>query len=106
MSRFSRRGLFGGLTLAVGVAVLASAAYAQDVVYVPTAPPTPRVEVVPPLPPGRVETWQPGYWHWNGAEYVWVAGHYVDAPRRGAVWIPGRWEQRPQGWVYIAGHWG
>jgi hypothetical protein len=106
MSRFSRRGLLGGLALAVGAGALASAAYAQDVVYIPTAPPTPRVETVPPPPPGRVETWQPGYWQWNGAGYVWVGGRYVETPRRGAVWIPGRWEHRPQGWIYVAGHWG
>jgi hypothetical protein len=106
MSRFSRRGLLGGLTLAVGAGMVANAAYAQDVVYIPTAPPTPRVETVPPPPPGRVETWQPGYWQWTGAGYVWVSGRYVETPRRGAVWIPGRWEHRPQGWIYVAGHWG
>jgi len=100
-------GLASGLTIAVGASVLATAAFAQDVVYVPTAPPPPRVETVPVLPPDRVdvERWQPGYWRWNGAEYSWVEGHYVEAPRRGVAWIPGRWEQRAGGWVYIQGHW-
>lgn len=100
------RGLMGSLTVVLGAGVLVGAAHAQDVIYVPTAPPPPRVETMPAPPPDRVETWQPGYWHWNGAEYVWTGGHYVSAPRRGAVWIPGRWEQHPRGWIYIQGHWG
>lgn len=107
MSGFSRRGPMAGLILAVGAGLLASAAQAQDVVYVPTAPPTPRVEVVPPPPPDRaaVEVWRPGHWRWDGAQYVWVGGHYVTVPRSGAVWVPGRWERHPRGWVYIEGHW-
>jgi hypothetical protein len=108
MSISSRRGLLGGLTFAVGASVLATAAYAQEVVYVPTAPPPPRVETIPVLPPSEVnvETWQPGYWRWNGAEYTWISGHYMAAPHPRAVWIPGRWEQRSRGWVYVQGHWG
>lgn len=107
MSRFNRRGLLGGLTIVVGASVLATAANAQEVIYVHTPPPPPRVETVPVLPPERVEMerWQPGYWQWTGAEYSWVDGHYVGMPRRGADWVPGRWESRPDGWVYIQGHW-
>ncbi|SJZ93833.1 YXWGXW repeat-containing protein [Enhydrobacter aerosaccus] len=105
MASFSRSGVLGGLTLVVGASVLAGVASAQDVIYVPAAPPPPRAEIVPTVPADRVVTWQPGYWRWTGAEYAWVAGHYVDAPRRGAVWIPGRWEQRARGWVYVDGHW-
>jgi hypothetical protein len=48
------------------------------------------VEVVPPPPaPGYV--WQPGYWSWNGVQYVWVPGAYVVAPFVHAVWMPGAW---------------
>jgi hypothetical protein len=107
MSSFNRRGLIAGLTVALSVGVLGCSAHTQEVVYVPTAPPAPRVEVVPTLPAERVdEAWQPGYWRWTGSEYVWVSGHYVSTPRRGAVWIPGRWERQPRGWVYNEGHWG
>jgi WXXGXW repeat (2 copies) len=43
------------------------------------APPAPVVEVAPPPPaPGYV--WQPGYWSWNGVQYVWVPGVYVVPP--------------------------
>jgi hypothetical protein len=71
-------------------------------------PPPPRVEVIPALPPERIERefWQPGYWRWSGNRHVWVEGHYVVRPRPAAVWVPGRWERRPNGWLFIEGHWG
>lgn len=110
MHSLSRRALFGGVVIAIATSVALKAAQAQlqAEIIVPTAPPPPRVEVVPVLPPERVEreVWRPGHWQWNGHEYVWVAGHYVERPRRGAVWVPGRWERRPHGWVYLEGHWG
>ena len=109
MTSFARRRLFGGLTLLTGAAALAGPASAQlqAEIFVPIAPPPPRVEVVPVLPADRVEVerWQPGRWRWNGYEHVWVEGHYVHRPQPRAEWIPGRWDQRPRGWVYIDGHW-
>ena len=109
MNSFTRRGLLGGFAVATSVGLLAVPAMAQlqAEIYVPTAPPPARVEVVPVLPPERVEIehWQPGYWRWNGGEYVWTEGHYVARPQPRAVWAPGRWEQRPRGWVYVEGHW-
>ena len=109
MTNLTRRSLFGGVALVAGTAALAPSAMAQlqAEVYVPEAPPPPRVEVVPVLPHERVERefWHPGHWRWNGHEYVWIAGRYVDRPRTGAVWVPGRWERRPGGWLYIEGHW-
>lgn len=110
MNSFTRRGLLGGFAIATGAILVASSAFAQATiaeVYVPTAPPVPRVEVIPVLPPERVEIerWQPGYWRWSGHEYVWVEGHYMARPRARAEWVSGRWEQRPRGWVYVEGHW-
>lgn len=45
----------------------------------PYAPPAPLAEVesTPPAP-GMV--WIAGDWHWNGADYVWVPGHWVSPP--------------------------
>jgi hypothetical protein len=108
MSSFNRRSLFTGLSIVVGAGVLATGAFAQEVIYVHTAPPPPRVETIPVLPQDRVdvERWQPGYWRWTGAEYAWVDGHYVGMPHRGAVWVPGLWQQDARGWVYVQGHWG
>jgi len=108
MHPFSRRRLFGALAVVAGAGSLVVTAQAQaQEVFVERAPPPPRYEAVPVLPPERAERehWQPGYWRWNGHEHVWVEGRYVERPRRGAVWVPGRWEQRPRGWVFIEGHW-
>jgi len=109
MNTFTRRRLFGGILIGTGAAIMTVPAMAQleAEVYVPVGPPPPRVEVIPVLPPERVEVerWQPGYWRWNGHEHAWMEGHYVARPRSVAEWTPGRWEQRSRGWVYVEGHW-
>ena len=69
------------------------------------APPPPRVEVVPAPPRDAVE-WEPGHWHWDGREYRWMPGCYVDRPGRAAVYVPGHWDERPNGrWVWVEVHW-
>ncbi|MGA2087392.1 MAG: hypothetical protein ABSG66_00595 [Stellaceae bacterium] len=97
-------------TCRIGAAALAlvtgiSLAQAAQV-YVNIAPPAPQVEVVPPPPPGQPMEWRPGFWRWNGNQYVWVRGRYVHPPRMGAHWVPGHWAQGPRGWVWVRGHWG
>jgi hypothetical protein len=67
------------------------------------APPPLRVEVVPP-PPRPLVVWQPGTWHWNGASYVWLPGHYIERPA-GARWEHGHWGYRGGAWVWVPGHW-
>ena len=109
MNSVTRRSLLSGLTIVGAATAIAtpSQAQLQAEIYVPMAPPPPRVEVVPVVPAERIELehWQPGHWRWAGGEYVWVEGHYVHRPRPRAEWVTGRWEQRPRGWVYIEGHW-
>jgi hypothetical protein len=78
--------------------VVESAAPAYTVV------PAPRTEVVPPAP-GPAYVWQPGGWHWNGATYVWIAGHYVVRQPAWSRWVPGRWENRNGAWIWVPGHW-
>ena len=66
--------------------------------------PTPLIEAVPASPaPGYI--WQPGYWSWNGVQYVWISGTYVVAPFANAVWVPGRWFRHEHGWEWSDGHW-
>jgi hypothetical protein len=60
----------------------------NSVVTAPTAPPAPRVEVIPPSPGSRM-VWEPGHWSFNGATWDWVPGHYEAAPQPTAQWIPG-----------------
>jgi hypothetical protein len=63
------------------------------------------VGIAPPAPPGPGYDWQPGYWSWNGVQYVWVPGAYVVAPYVHAVWVPGAWIRHGPGWVWVAGRW-
>lgn len=48
------------------------------------APPPPHE---PPrgAPPFADAAWVPGYWHWDGVRYVWVAGHWEKAR---PAWAP------------------
>ena len=93
------------LLLCVALLTLAAVpSFARAGVVVGFAPPAPVVEVVPaPPPPGYV--WQPGYWSWNGVQYVWVPGTFVVPPFARAVWVPGSWVRHGGGWVWVGGHW-
>lgn len=74
-----------------------------DVVYVQTAPPDLRVEVIPKKP-GPKAVWIPGHWQFKGNKYIWVPGHWDKKPR-GSGWVAGHWKKRPRGWVWVPGHW-
>jgi hypothetical protein len=65
------------------------------------AVPVARVEPIPP-PPGERVVWQPGEWHWNGAEYVWRPGRYVERRAEYHRFEPGHWDGRGD---WIPGHW-
>jgi hypothetical protein len=92
--------LCGLALLIAGAPILA----AHVGVSVALRPPAPVVETIPPPSvPGRV--WTPGYWSWNGVDYVWVPGQYVVAPFPGAVWIGGRWVPRNHHWTWVDGRW-
>jgi hypothetical protein len=44
----------------------------------------PHGEALPDAPPGPApagKAWRVGYWHWDGTQYVWVAGHWEATPR-------------------------
>jgi len=73
-------------------------------VVVTRTPPAVRVEAET-VSPGERYVWTPGYWRWNGNDYVWVRGSWIVRPRPAAVWVAGHWVHRPGGWVWIAGHW-
>jgi len=80
----------------------------QEIVIAPTAPPPMRVETVPPPPSEEARTmyWRPGRWMWDGTNWAWAAGQYVERPAPQANWEPGRWEQRPNGgYVWVDGRW-
>jgi hypothetical protein len=95
---------------AIGLARAASAQeyYGPESLPPQPAPPPAAVEDYgpPPAPsmPAERAYWVRGHWDWNGVQYVWVGGHYVERPA-GLYWEPGRWVARDGQWVWIGGHW-
>ncbi len=95
--------------LAQSVQIITPApAPAQAVIIAPNAPPPPRVETIPPPPSveARVMYWRPGHWAWDGVNWNWAPGQYVQRPTPQAVWEPGHWAQQPTGgYVWVDGRW-
>ena len=79
-----------------------------NVIYAPSAPPAPRVEVAPaPTTTTVGMVWQQGSWAYQNGNWVWVPGQYVAWPQGYSVWQPGRWVQQPNGqYMWSPGHWG
>jgi hypothetical protein len=73
-------------------------------VVVRPAPPAPRVEVQPAAPDTRA-VWDPGHWNWDGRQYVWVPGRYIERPNVATRWEPGRWVAENGSWVWMEGRW-
>jgi hypothetical protein len=57
-------------------------------IVVPTAPPPPQAETLPPAP-SPTYVWEPGHWSWNGVQYFWNPGKYVERPTVSATYVPG-----------------
>jgi hypothetical protein len=94
-------------------------------------PPAPLADPQPPKPSTNAE-WVPGYWHWSGFEWGWIAGwwrvpegdleagltvHAPEAPpplreetpsarpAPNAVWTAGFWQWNDTTWVWVKGSW-
>lgn len=74
------------------------------VVVTRPAPPAARVEARPAAPDTRA-VWDPGHWNWDGRQYVWVSGRYIERPNVAMRWEPGRWMSENGSWVWMDGHW-
>lgn len=72
---------------------------------VPSTPPTPIAEPIPPQADAEA-LWIPGYWGWSQDrnDFVWICGVWRKYPP-GHIWIEGYWKQFPEGWVWIPGFW-
>jgi hypothetical protein len=95
------------LGVAIAVGLSACVVYERPApsyygVAVAVAPPPPQVVDVPPPQAGF--TWSPGYWNWNGQQYVWVGGSWV-AQRPGYRWVSAHWVGINGGWRFVRGHW-
>jgi len=71
----------------------------------PIAPPPLQYEPPPLLENLRGSVWRPGYWSWNGSDYVWVSGEVMARPDPTAVWFPDHWAHHTYGWAFVAGNW-
>jgi hypothetical protein len=81
---------------------------ADTAITAPKAPPPAHQEEVPAAPPGPANyfVWDDGHWHWDGKDYVWIPGRYIERPYIGANWVPGRWDDSGNTqWTYTPGHW-
>ncbi len=94
-------------------------------------PPAPQIEAQPPKASENA-TWVPGYWRWNGFQWLWLYGFWrvpqsdldqektatapdepppakveaaVVAPFPDAVWTPGYWHWAVGAWVWVPGRW-
>jgi hypothetical protein len=76
-------------------------------VVAPRRPPPERVEVRPAPPaPFEVVEWRPGHWRWDGRDWDWVPGAWIEKPHRAATWVPGHWDERGgERWVWVEGRW-
>ena len=93
------------LLLSLTVAVSPACAASRSRLYVRVGPPAPIVETRV-VAPGPDYVWIPGYHHWNGSAYAWVAGRWDRPPRAHATWVPGRWvREGRRGWYFVEGHW-
>lgn len=73
-------------------------------VYVVRRPPPERVEVIA-VGPGPGFVYVRGYWRYDGGDYVWVPGRWVQLDRRYREWVPGHWAHDRHGWYWVEGRW-
>jgi len=75
----------------------------------PAAPPAQKTETAT-VAPVRTAVWLPGFWQWDGAAWVWIAGSWQLAPEARVTWRVPEWRPRgnvhvliPGGWIRIGG---
>lgn len=71
---------------------------------VPVTPPPPATDTVTPSPaPNAV--WIPGYWSFDGSNYMWVAGHWEIPPPNARSYIAAHWENQGAGYFFVPAYW-
>ena len=92
------------LSATLPLAVPARAQVNITITTVLAPPPLPIYEQ-PPIPASGY-LWAPGYWAWDGYDYYWVPGAWVEPPSVGLLWTPGYWGWRDTVYIYNPGYWG
>jgi len=68
-------------------------------------PPPAAVAETPTVPPpNATSVWIAGYWHWTGARYAWIPGHW-ESPPPGAKWQAPRYTTHEGSYIYESGGW-
>jgi hypothetical protein len=67
--------------------------------------PAPKSEKIPKATSAS-SSWVPGDYYWDGNDWNWAGGFWLDQPWSGAMWIPGHWSDRFWGWTWVPGYWG
>ncbi len=87
------------------VACVATANSAPPRGIVVNGPPPAPIAETRSAPPSATAAWVSGYWHWEGARYVWIPGHWENAPP-GSQWYAPRYTQNTDGrFYYEPGGW-
>lgn len=98
-----RKSLVAVLCVAsLGAVSLPLTASADTRIYLNSAPPQPRHEVVPA--PRKGYLWVPGYWNARNNRHAWQAGHW-ERNRPGYHYIEPAWTQHENRWVLQRGRW-
>jgi WXXGXW repeat (2 copies) len=84
---------------------MSAASFAQIGVSVSFGPPALPV-YEQPICPGDGYIWTPGYWAWDGNDYYWVDGTWVESPEVGFLWTPGYWGWGGNAFLFHEGYWG
>ena len=94
--------------LALAAALLTGCATVRENAGVCQSPPPLRNEVIPTAPPAEfTQTWQPGYWDWNGSTYAWRDGRWIKSQGGSNQWLRGFWDRpvTPGPCVWNPAHW-
>ena len=93
------------LTLTIPFWLLLSAC--ATTTYAPYPPvPAPRAERVPAPPvSSTLLIWQPGHHDWDGQQFAWIEGRWVERAGHGTLWQDGYWRRDGVTYVWVRGHW-
>jgi YXWGXW repeat-containing protein len=72
----------------------------------PPSPPIPPLRMEEPgIAPSTTSAWIPSHWEWNGHQWAWIPGEWMEPPYTGAVWVPSHWGWNGHEWLWIPVHW-
>ena len=80
------------LLIALLIVVFSAISFSQIGISITVGPPALPVYEQPPCP-AEGYIWTPGYWayDYDGGDYYWVPGTWVEPPQVGFLWTPGYW---------------